>query len=354
MGNRLVGDMHPFALNSLPMTTHPLKAHYGDILIVDNTTANLRLLSDLLSQRGYNVRAVTSGKMALTTTQASPPDLILLDICMPEIDGYEVCQQLKANAQTRDVPVIFISALDEILDKVKAFEIGAVDYITKPFHFAEVLARVATHLTLRLLQQQLQAQNTQLQHEIRDRLAAETALQIANQELHCIARLDGLTQVANRRCFDESLEFEWRRLTREHQPLSLILCDIDDFKRYNDHYGHQAGDACLRQVAQAINCHVRRPADLVARYGGEEFVVILPSTDVDGATHVAELIKAEMGLLNISHAASRIRPYVTVSMGVASILPAADYPWENLIAAADRALYAAKNQGRDRYCVQTL
>lgn len=346
--------MHSFPLQLIGMDIHPLKIHHGDILIVDNTTTNLRLLSELLSQEGYNVRAVTSGKMALTTIQAIPPDLVLLDIRMPEMDGYTVCQQLKANSQTRDIPIIFISALNEVLDKVKAFDIGGVDYITKPFHFAEVLARVSTHLTLRRLQQQLQAQNAQLQQEICDRLAAETALHAANQELQRIARLDGLTQVANRRCFDESLEFEWRRLCREHQPLSLILCDIDEFKRYNDHYGHQAGDACLKQVAQAINRHARRAADLVARYGGEEFAVILPNTALEGAIHMAGLIQSEITALNLAHAASRIKPYITLSMGIASVFPSVEGNREELVASADRALYAAKTQGRNCYTSQTL
>ncbi len=190
----------------------------GTILIVDDTPDNLHLLSRMLNRRGYEVQAVNSGEIAMQLVKLTPPDLILLDICMPEMDGYEVCLALKANPRTKDIPVIFISALDEVLDKLRAFDVGAVDYITKPFRIPEVMARVTIHLTLRRLQLQLREQNELLKQEVRDRLAAEAALQAANQELQRLANLDGLTQVANRRRFDEYLEQEWRRLNREQLP----------------------------------------------------------------------------------------------------------------------------------------
>jgi diguanylate cyclase (GGDEF)-like protein len=321
------------------------------ILLVDDQPVNLRLLANLLVSRGYEVRAVTSGKMALTVVQTAKPDLILLDICMPGIDGYEVCQTLKADPHTQDIPVIFVSALNEVFDKVRAFEVGGVDYITKPFHLAEVLARVETHLTLKRLQQQLREQNKRLQREVRDRLAAEAALQTANQELERLASLDGLTKVANRRGFDHRLEIEWRRLSREKSSLALVLCDVDHFKLYNDHYGHQAGDICLQKIAQAIEQCTRRSADLVARYGGEEFVVVLPNTDLEGAQHIASSIQHRIASLQIPHAQHSSSPFVTVSMGVAAIYPTPDRHSSELVAAADQALYTAKHQGRDRYCV---
>lgn len=324
------------------------------ILLVDDQPVNLRLLSSLLVNRGYEVRAVTSGKMALTVVQKAKPDLILLDICMPGIDGYEVCKSLKADAQTQDIPVIFVSALNEVFDKVRAFEVGGVDYITKPFHLAEVLARVETHLTLKRLQQQLQEQNERLQREVRDRLNAEAALQTANQELERLASLDGLTKVANRRGFDHRLGMEWRRLSREKSSLALVLCDVDHFKLYNDHYGHQAGDICLQNIAQAIEKCTRRSADLVARYGGEEFVVVLPNTELEGAQHIASSIQRHIAQLQIPHAQHSCSPFVTVSMGVAAIYPTPDRHSSELVAAADQALYAAKHQGRDRYCVCAL
>ncbi|UBF24076.1 PleD family two-component system response regulator [Kovacikia minuta CCNUW1] len=320
----------------------------GTILIVDDTPDNLHLLSRMLNRRGYEVRAVHSGEMALATIEQASPDLVLLDVCMPGMDGYEVCLSLKANPQTKDIPVIFISALDEVLDKLRAFDVGAVDYITKPFRIPEVMARVTIHLTLRRLQLQLKEQNELLKQEVRDRLAAEAALQAANQELQRLANLDGLTQVANRRRFDEYLEQEWRRLNREQSPLSLILCDVDFFKSYNDTYGHQAGDDCLRSIAHVLQTAATRPADVVARYGGEEFAIILPNTALEGAMQVAAEIQAGVKQLQIVHQDSQISPYVTLSLGVAMIIPRLGVSPAALIAAADQALYRAKANGRDR------
>lgn len=182
----------------------------------------------------------------------------------------------------------------------------------------------------------------------------QTALQTANQQLASIAFLDGLTQIANRRRFDEYLSLEWRRLTREAAPLSLILCDVDYFKRYNDTYGHQAGDACLHQVARAISRAIKRPADLVARYGGEEFAVVLPNTNASGAVHLASAIHKEVQQLLIPHTSSSAGEYVTLSLGVSSTIPQKEISPEVLIAVADKALYEAKEQGRNRFVVKTL
>ncbi len=338
-----------------------------NILIVDDTPVNLRLLSELLTNKGYEVRAVTSGSMALTVIKAAPPELVLLDVRMPEMDGYEVCQQIKQDPETAEIPVIFISALDEVWDKIRAFSVGAVDYITKPFQVVEVLARVEAHLALRRLQRELRSQNlalqqeiserkqveSLLQREIRERKRVEMALQQAVQELQNLARQDGLTQVANRRCFDESLEQEWRRLAREQMPLTLILCDVDFFKRYNDACGHQAGDECLRMIANTIQATLKRPADLVARYGGEEFALILPNTLASNAVLVAEEIQAGVQRLKIEHPASDVSPYVTLSFGIACVIPTVGASPNWLIAAADQALYRAKAEGRDRIVLET-
>ncbi len=324
-----------------------------NILIVDDTPANLQLLTSLLRRRGYEVRAANSGALGLAIARATRTEVVLLDISMPEMDGFTVCEQLKSDQRTRDISVIFVSALSEVVDKVKAFAVGGVDYITKPFHVQEVVARVETHLTLRRLQQQLQAQNERLQQEMRDRLAAEAALQAANLELKRLANSDGLTQVANRRRFDEYLSQEWQHMLREQQPLSLILCDVDCFKAYNDVYGHQEGDQCLRQVAQVIDAAVKRAVDLVARYGGEEFAVILPNTVREGAQQVAQEIQASIKALALPHAASSAAPIVTLSQGIATLIPQLDEEPDQLIAAADQALYRAKQSGRDRIVVAT-
>lgn len=330
-------------------------SQFGNILLVDDKPDNLRLLSQMLTEHGYNVRRVTKGKMALITAKASPPDLVLLDIKMPDMDGYEVCLQLKADAITAEIPVIFMSALDELPDKVKAFTIGGVDYITKPFQIEEVLVRVKTQMVLRQQQQQLQAQNHKLQQEIQRRKEIESALQKsqtelqqANAELYRIAHLDGLTHVANRRRFDEYIAVEWKRLARTQQPLSLIICDVDYFKPYNDHYGHQMGDDCLRNIAKAIEGTLKRPGDLAARYGGEEFVVLLPDTDLEGTIAVAENISQAVKNLNIPHLHSQVNKIVTLSFGVASQIPNLTESPCKLIDIADRALYQSKQKGRDR------
>jgi diguanylate cyclase (GGDEF)-like protein len=326
----------------------------GTILVVDDAPENLDLLHRILSRKGFQVIIAENGRKALEVARNQQPELILLDVCMPEMDGYTTCQALKGDVEMKDIPVIFISALDEVVDKIKAFEVGGVDYIAKPFHAAEVIVRVNNHLTLRRLHHQLEVQNERLRQEISDRLAVEAALQNANKELERLAHMDGLTQVANRRSFDSRLSQEWRRLAREKTPLTLILCDVDFFKRYNDTYGHQAGDDCLRSVASTISNVLKRPSDLIARYGGEEFVIILPNTPLPGAIHVATEIKAAVRALEMVHSASSISQFVTLSIGIASTIPAIEFSSMSLLFAADRALYKAKSRGRDRICSETV
>ncbi|WP_413161227.1 diguanylate cyclase domain-containing protein [Capilliphycus salinus ALCB114379] len=571
-----------------------------NILIVDDRPENIKILTQILSDQGYQVRKAIHGEMALNSAFSKPPDLILLDIIMPGMDGYQVCKKLKENSTTSQIPIIFISALDEAFNKVKAFEVGGVDYITKPFQFQEVLARVQLQLRLQQQKQQLEKQNQKLREEISRRKQAEThlrlfnqaisacrngviitdatqsdnpiiyvnpafekitgysasevlgkncrflqredrnqpnleiirkalkneedclvimrnyrkdgtlfwnevsispvrdyggnvthyigiqtditerkkieealqqseekfasafraspdpmvistleegrylevnesfcrlmgyqreevidktvediqiwanpqdrlikikalkevgfiydkefelrtktgeiktllisaerieikrqnciltvakditerrrilaALEAANQKLQHLANIDGLTQIANRRKFDETLEQQWKHCFRQQQPLSLILCDVDYFKPYNDYYGHQTGDECLIQVAQAIRQAVNA-RDLVARYGGEEFVVILTNTDVDGAVQVAELIRDQIRQLKIPHVKSDISQYITLSLGISSVIPCSRITLDSLIHAADSALYQAKKQGRDRIII---
>jgi diguanylate cyclase (GGDEF)-like protein len=323
-----------------------LKKDY--VLVVDDTPPNLHLLVTMLTRKGYDARGAADGELALATIGAELPDLVLLDINMPNLDGFEVCRKLKASDRTREIPIIFISARDEVLDKVKAFAVGAVDYITKPFQIAEVLARVDNQLTLRKLQKQLQEQNELLKKEISHRILAEAMLQEANVQLERLVNLDGLTKLANRRCFDEYLQQEWQRLARDQQSLALIMCDIDFFKNYNDSYGHIIGDDCLKKVSALIQQSVRRPADLAARYGGEEFVVVLPNTDIDGAIAVASIIRQKLQELAIPHQDSAVSEYVTLSMGVTSLIPKLDSNPSVLLTAADYALYRAKELGRNQ------
>lgn len=320
----------------------------GTILIVDDSPTNLEGLFDYLTDAGFEVLLARDGESALHTVKFAYPDVILLDIIMPGIDGFETCQRLKANESTQDIPVIFMTALSQTTVVVRGFQLGAVDYIIKPIQKEIVLARVTTHLTIQKLQRSLQKQNAQLQQEIQQRQQAEASLQDANQELQRLATIDGLTQIANRRRFDEGLILAWRISVREQLPLSLLLCDIDCFKLYNDSKGHQAGDECLQQVAHAIKCAVKRPADLVARYGGEEFAVILPNTNGEGALQVAEQIRLLLTKVAIAHPKSPVSKYVTLSVGVSCTVPCHEASPEELIAAADQGLYQAKELGRDR------
>ncbi|MBE9127213.1 MULTISPECIES: diguanylate cyclase domain-containing protein [unclassified Coleofasciculus] len=320
----------------------------GTLLIVDDNPTNLEVLFDFLTDAGFKVLIARDGESALEKVNYAHPDVILLDVIMPGIDGFETCRRLKANPSTHDIPIIFMTALSQTAVVVKGFELGAVDYITKPTQQEIILARVITHLTIQKLRHSLQSQNVQLQQEIHQRQQAEADLQNANQQLRRLATLDGLTEVANRRRFDEYLNQYWRISCREKWWLSLLLCDVDFFKLYNDAKGHQSGDECLKAVARSLSCAVKRPADLVARYGGEEFAVILPNTPGDGALRVAELIQASLKQLLLPHPRSPISEYVTLSSGVASVIPSRKYSPEALIAAADRALYQAKEAGRDR------
>ncbi|MEC4803198.1 MAG: PleD family two-component system response regulator [Jaaginema sp. PMC 1079.18] len=326
----------------------------NNILIVDDSSINVGILTHILEKQGYQIKIAISGLLALQEVRTCPPDLILLDIILPDMNGYAVCKMLKADPKIQDIPIIFMSALEEVPDKVKAFEMGAVDYMTKPFEPVEMLARIETHLRLRSLQVKLQTQNHRLQKEICERAAAETALKRANHKLKRLANLDGLTQVANRRLFDGAIAKEWQRLQREQLPLALLLIDVDYFKSYNDHYGHLAGDDCLRQIARAIAQSAKRPADLVARYGGEEFAIILPNTKAEGAINVAQRLLEDVEGLNIPHVRSTASDRVTISIGVSITIPTQDQSPEDLIASADRALYQAKQQGRNRVIADCL
>jgi diguanylate cyclase (GGDEF)-like protein len=194
----------------------------------------------------------------------------------------------------------------------------------------------------------LEVVNEQLRDDITKRQQAEKALQKANHELQRLVTLDGLTQIPNRRRFEEHINQEWKRARRDKKPISLIMCDVDYFKLYNDTYGHQLGDDCLRAIAKTICQNVKRPSDLAARYGGEEFVVILPETDSNGAVHVAQRIRFQVEQLQMEHKNSLAHQYVTLSLGISTLIPSPNLPRERLIALADKALYEAKKQGRNR------
>ncbi|MES2354052.1 MAG: diguanylate cyclase [Pseudomonadota bacterium] len=288
------------------------------MLIIDDSVDNIRLLSGMLKDQGQILFA-TSGEAGIQLAQQRQPDLILLDVEMPHMNGYAVCRQLKADANTQRSAVIFVTAHTTAESEIEALEAGAVDFITKPLNPPVVRARVQTHL--------------RLQHH--------------SAALSKLAVRDSLTGLYNRRYFDDQLENEFKRHRRQQLPLGLALIDVDHFKMYNDGYGHQEGDICLGKVANAINSSTRRPGEIVARYGGEEFVVILPYATPEDAQKYGELICKRIQELNIAHAHSATAHNVTVSVGLTSAVPDDSNSTRQLIKAADDALYQAKFAGRN-------
>ena len=319
------GEALPAPLHISPAVA-PRKSRQPFIYVIDDTPTNIELLAGALSP-DFTIKFATSGAKALEfLAKTEKPDLILLDVMMPGMDGYEVCRHLKENPTTRGIPIIFITAKNEVADQARGFSLGAVDYIPKPFELPLVIARVRTHLNLKLRTDLLEAQ----------------------------ASFDALTGIANRRRFDESLRTEWRRAARNIMPLSLLMFDVDHFKPYNDHYGHGAGDDCLRHIGEALQRAELRPGDFVARYGGEEFAVILPSCHSAGARAIAERIRVVIEGLQIQHEHSSCAPVVTVSIGCATQKPAQGGDVSGLFLAADMALYRAKQEGRNRVCTAAL
>ncbi|WP_372368285.1 diguanylate cyclase domain-containing protein [Candidatus Uabimicrobium sp. HlEnr_7] len=419
----------------------------ANIVVVDDTRANLHLLNQILTEAGYQIRPIPDGERVLKAVEKSPPDLILLDIMMPGLDGYSICEKLHANQNTRDIPIIFTSALSDALDKVKAFEVGGVDYITKPFQKEEILARIENQLTIqrqkhlltsilnsslngimaleairdnddkivdfrwlmvnsatanmfKFLSQNIVGENliahfpgVQENGLLESFITVVEANSVLNKEIYydyinfrgwlqivgmklgdglvvtfcditshkkleltlqAQANIDGLTGIANRRLFDHYIQQEWQQCYRKSESMSLILCDVDYFKLYNDHYGHQKGDECLKKIAKEIEKSVCRPRDLAARYGGEEFVIVLPTTNSMNALQVANAIKKNIQRLQIRHEISPTSNYVTISMGVTTVTPAQQHGYQELIASADQALYKAKKRGRNTIEQQTI
>nr|WP_183909220.1 diguanylate cyclase [Simiduia aestuariiviva] len=294
------------------------------MLVVDDQAVNIRLIYDLFKD-DCDLFMARDGAKALEQARAIIPDLILLDVMLPDINGYEICEILKRDPATEHVPIIFITANVTEEDEATGFNMGAVDFIRKPINPVITRARVRTHL---LLKKQAQA-------------------------LERVALTDALTGLANRRAFEQEYEQAWRQCARENWSIGMVLIDIDFFKRYNDRYGHQGGDDCLRLVAKAMAQVLQRPGDVLARYGGEEFACVLSNTDLQGACHIGELFRQAVESLGLPHLDSTVAKYVTLSVGIASIVPSSDTDEEGrqlLISAADKRLYQAKERGRNQVC----
>ena len=322
----------------------------GNILIVDDVPENLRLLSTMLQQAGYDTGAM-EGKVhtldqVLETVQIISFDIVLLDVDSMGISSYEICTQLKALPETSNIPVIFLSSLNDLADKLRGFEAGGADYVTKPFQLPELLARVKNQAEQRQSRKQLEEQNKLLQAEIINHLATEEALQKNNYELELLNKIDGLTMLSNRLYFDNYLEGNWRQMQRETTFISLIICDIDLLHLYNEVYGRQQGDNCLQGFAQAVVNAVKRPGDIVSRYGEDEFSIMLPKTDASGAITVAKQIQREIQTMAIVHSKSPTG-YLTVSIGISTAEPTQQRSPQILLETAEQALYQAKQEGRN-------
>jgi diguanylate cyclase (GGDEF)-like protein len=286
------------------------------VLVADDDRMNILIISSALKGE-FEVTAATTGAEVLERITAGDIDLVLLDVVMPGLDGFDVCRRLKSNPETANIPVIFVTALEESADETKGFAVGAVDYITKPIRPAIVRARVRTHVELKR----------------------------ARDLFEQLASVDPLTGIANRRRFDSEIGEEWRRTGRSGQWLSLALVDVDHFKRFNDRYGHLAGDQILRAIAVALARSARRAGEVVARYGGEEFGLILPDTEPARMQGVIRSLLLD--IFSIDHLAAGADETITVSVGAISVVPSKDADANGALAAADGLLYEAKAEGRD-------
>jgi diguanylate cyclase (GGDEF)-like protein len=291
----------------------------GKLLIVDDQPANIRVMAEALRDE-YELFFATSGERALEIVSGGAVELVLLDVVMPGFDGFEICRRMKADEATSRIPVIFVTAREEVGDEARGFDVGAVDYITKPIQPPIVRARVRTHIELKR----------------------------ARDLLESLASIDAVTTIANRRRFDASIDTEWKRCARSHSPLTVAIADVDHFKSFNDTYGHTRGDECLRSVALAIRSIARRPGDLAARYGGEEFALVLPETDAVAARAIMQSMLDAVRALNIAHSGSSCAGHVTISAGAATMVPLIDGHHSVIVEAADAALYQAKQSGRNR------
>ncbi len=297
-----------------------VRAKNQTVLVVDDEPLNIQILSQALAP-WYRVKAATSGQVALEVAGSDDaPDLILLDIKLPDIDGYTVCTRLKENPKTKNIPIIFITGKNSTEDETHGLELGAVDYITKPFSLPIVMARIRNQILLK----------------------------VKTDMLEELVSIDSLTELSNRRCFDETLEQEWRRAVRNNGTLSVLMIDVDHFKRVNDTYGHAAGDTCLKMVAETLDQSVRRPSDTMARFGGEEFAAIIADLNHESVMSLAEKIRLNVSRISIPIISQQLKLSITVSIGLATGKPGLHSKPSDLLEAADQMLYKAKESGRNQ------
>jgi len=304
------------------------------ILVVDDSATIRAGLRIQLTKMHHEVIEAANGELAIERWGAEKPDLVLIDVLMPVMDGYQAARRMRAGGQDDWTPIIFLSSQESDQDLERAIEAGGDDYLVKPVSAVVLGAKIRAMHRLENMRKRL--------------LEVSRELAASNRQLEMLSRQDGLTGLANRRYLDASLATETRRAARSAEPLSLIMIDIDFFKRYNDAYGHQAGDDCLKRVAGCLQSVCQRAADLPARYGGEEFALVLPNTHAEGARLVAASLAKAIAALAIPHEKSEVAAVVTLSQGIATSGPGLEFTPEGLIEKADHALYRAKDLGRNR------
>ncbi len=323
-------------------STGELETHKITVLLVDDQAMIAEAVRrSLLQEEDIDFHYCQNPTEAVKVANEICPTVILQDLVMPEIEGLTMVKFYRANSQTAQVPIIVLSTKEEPEIKSQAFSLGANDYLVKLPDKIELIARIRHHSKSYINQQERD-------EAFRALKKSEARLAEANKTLEKLSSLDGLTGIANRRRFDEMLKQNWHRSIRQSTSISLVILDIDFFKLYNDHYGHQQGDSCLQEVAAILEKTVTRETDLVARYGGEEFVAILPETGQKGALEIAEAMRNNTQEAKIEHVDSKVSDYVTISLGVATAIPERNTNPESLVAAADKGLYKAKEDGRNQ------
>ncbi|MCG8451903.1 MAG: diguanylate cyclase [Spirochaetales bacterium] len=321
------------------------------VLIVDDRVENLVTLEALLEDFDVECIRAESGSEALAHTLDHHFAVALLDVMMPDMDGFELTRLLRGSKKTRNVPILFVTAaIRDLEQQSEGYEAGGSGYLLKPINPLVFRSKVSIFLELHRQREELVEKTTELDRRLNELQALQVQLERTNRELTSLSTLDPLTGLGNRRRFDAILEEEWKRSIRHRIPLSLLIIDIDHFKLFNDNYGHLRGDECLRSVAQALTSSLKRFVDSVARFGGEEFIAVLPDTGREGALEVAERIRTTVIEQHIPHEYSPVSSVLTVSIGHATLVPQKGSDPLSLVESADRALYRAKKEGRNRSC----
>lgn len=311
------------------------------VLLIDDQAIVAEGIKDMLSgEEDIELHYSDDPANAITLATELQPTVILQDLVLPDVDGMTLVRFYRGNDETKNIPIIVLSSKEDPAVKRDAFQYGANDYLVKLPDKIELIARIRSHAKQYMLQLERNAAFFALSE-------MQKQLEKTNAELERLSSLDSLTQLANRRIFDTTLEQEIETANRENSHLTLILIDIDFFKLFNDNYGHLKGDGCLTKVAEALKKIATRPADLVARYGGEEFAVIAPSTDEAGAMKLANNLNQAISSLKIEHGPSSVSEYVSISLGVYSCIPDSKSSSASFIKCADKALYFAKESGRN-------